>query len=183
MKKKFKFLFFVILILIAVFFAFPFAMDMIDKPMSKDSSPVTVTITDGTSTLGIGKVLKDNGLIRNEFAFLIKVKTSEYNGKLAGGSFSLSPSMTGEEIIKRLSRQKPLMEIVTVTFPEGYSIEQMASALEENGVVRSEEFLKAIGEEYDFEFLRYIPGGEYKYALQGFLFPSTYEFYKNSKPR
>lgn len=183
MKKKLKFLFFVILILIAVFFVYPFTMDIIDKPMSDRSETVTVTIDDGTSTLGIGKILKSNGLIRNEFAFLVKVKTSEYNGKLGSGSFTLSPSMKIAEIIRKLSEPKPVLETVNVTFPEGYSIEQMAQELENKGVVSAEDFLKAIGEEYDFEFLKNIPSGDYKYRLQGFLFPSTYEFYKNSRPR
>ena len=183
MKKKLRFLFFVILILIAVFFVYPFTMDIIDKPMSDTDASVTVNINDGTSTLGIGKILKKDGLIRNQYAFLLKVKTSKFNGKLGSGSYTLSPSMKMTEIMSKLSEPKPVLETVTVTFPEGYSIEQMAEELEKNSVVSKVDFLKAVGEEYDFEFLRNIPNGDYNYRLQGFLFPSTYEFYKNSRPR
>lgn len=183
MKKKLRFLFFVILILIAVFFVYPFTMDIIDKPMSDTNASVTVNINDGTSTLGIGKILKNDGLIRNQYAFLLKVKTSKFNGKLGSGSYTLSPSMKMTEIMSKLSKPKPVLETVTVTFPEGYSIEQMAEELEKNSVVSKVDFLKAVGEEYDFEFLRNIPNGDYNYRLQGFLFPSTYEFYKNSRPR
>lgn len=183
MKKKLRFLFFVILILIAVFFVYPFTMDIIDKPMSDTNASVTVNINDGTSTLGIGKILKNDGLIRNQYAFLLKVKTSKFNGKLGSGSYTLSPSMKMTEIMSKLSEPKPVLETVTVTFPEGYSIEQMAEELEKNSVVSKVDFLKAVGEEYDFEFLRNIPNGDYNYRLQGFLFPSTYEFYKNSRPR
>ncbi len=183
MKKKLRFLFFVILILIAVFFVYPFTMDIVNKPMSDSTDTVTVTVNDGTSTLGIGKILETNSLIRSQYAFLFKVKTSKYNGKLGSGSFTLSPSMKMTEIISKLCEPKPVLETVTVTFPEGYSIEQMAEELEKNSVVGKKDFLEAVGEEYDFDFLKYIPSGNYNYSLQGFLFPSTYEFYKNSRPR
>lgn len=181
MKKKFLFL--IILILFTVFFIYPFSLDMIDRPISEDSTQTNVIINDGASTLGIGKILKENGLIRNRFAFVLKVKTSKYNGKLVSGSYILSPSMKPTEIMAKLSEPKPILETVTVTFPEGYSIEQMAIELDKNGVTSKNSFLEAVGEEYDFEFIKHIPNGNYKYKLQGFLFPSTYEFYKNSKPR
>ncbi len=183
MKRKLRFLFFIILILIAVFFVYPFTMDIVDKPMSDITKTVTVTVNEGTSTLGIGKILKEDGLIRNRYAFLIKVKTSRFNGKLGSGSFELSPTMKMTEIISKLCEPKPILQTVTVTFPEGYSIEQMAEELEKNSVVSKKDFLEAVGEEYDFPFIKNIPNGNYKYRLQGFLFPSTYEFYKNSRPR
>ncbi|KKU69657.1 MAG: Aminodeoxychorismate lyase [Parcubacteria group bacterium GW2011_GWA2_47_21] len=56
-------------------------------------------------------------------------------------------------------------ETVAVTIPEGFNVYQIASTLQAAGIVPREEFLKeAIGEE-------------------GFLFPDTYEFFKDSKPK
>lgn len=57
------------------------------------------------------------------------------------------------------------VETVAVTLPEGFNVYQIASTLQAAGIVPREEFLKeAISEE-------------------GFLFPDTYEFFKDSKPK
>lgn len=56
-------------------------------------------------------------------------------------------------------------ETVSVTIPEGFNVYQIASTLQAAGIVSREEFLKsAVSEE-------------------GFLFPDTYEFFKDSKPK
>lgn len=184
MKKKI--IFTALSLIILVFFVFgicPAVLDIVNVPVSKDSMEVLITIPDGTSTLKIGSILENNDLVRNKFAFLIKVKSSKFNNKLNSGAYTLNKSMSMAEIMAILAEPRVVMETVTVTFPEGYTLEQMACLLEEKGIVSSEDFITALGEEYDFEFIKYIPKGDYNYALQGFLFPSTYEFYKGSKPR
>lgn len=78
---------------------------------------------------------------------------------------------------------------VRVTFPEGYTVLQMADLLQENSVCSAEEFIDAVQnsnfEEYDF--VADIPltdeNGEPNgrvFRLEGYLYPDTYEFYKNS---
>jgi len=183
MNKKIIFLaLLVIIIALVVFELVPAALDILNVPVSEDSSDVLISVPDDTSTLKVGQILEDNDLIRSRFAFLIKVKSSEYNGKLNSGTHTLNKSMTISEIMAIMSKPRVVMETVSVTFPEGYSLEQMAELLEEKKIVSKDGFLDALAYEYDFEFIGHIPDGDYKYALQGFLFPSTYEFYKNSKP-
>ena len=162
-------------------FVFPMGADFLNIPVSKDGEEVLVTIEDGTSTYGIGKVLKENELIRSSMVFLLKVKTSEYSGKLTSGTYTLSPKMTITEICQNLSEKKPVRETVTITFPEGYTIEQMAQTLAEKSLVSRDAFFSAISDSYEYDFLNEIPKDkDYTHALQGFLFPDTYEFYEDS---
>lgn len=74
---------------------------------------------------------------------------------------------------------------VRVTIREGWSVEEIFAALEENGVCSAEELFDAC---QNYEFTKYplvleIPENENRcFRLEGYLFPDTYEFYKNSSP-
>lgn len=81
----------------------------------------------------------------------------------------------------------PQRESVRITIPEGYTIVQIAKKLEQNGVCSMKEFIDA-AQTYPFKttyctFLNQIPSRSARcYKLEGFLFPNTYDFYKNSAP-
>ncbi len=179
-KKTLTIISSIVALALILFFVVPVVLDFANVPKDKNGTEVLITIEENTSTAGIATLLKDNGLIRSKSAFMIKVKTSKYNGKLGSGTYTLSPAMSSEEICARLSEPKILKETVKITFPEGYSAEQMACLLEEEGIVSADSFLGALSDEYDYEFLKEIPKADYNYVLQGFLFPDTYEFYMDT---
>jgi len=168
----------VAIIIICIIFI-PFFLDIINKPISDKSEEVLIVIEENSSVLAVGKTLENNGIIRSRSAFALKVKSS---GKsIKSGTYVLNKNMSLEEIIKKLSEKKEIIiKSITVTFPEGYTVEQMAKLLEKKGLTTEEEFLKALNDDYEFDFISQIPDGNYNYKLQGFLFPSTYEFYENS---
>lgn len=77
---------------------------------------------------------------------------------------------------------------VRVTVPEGYTVDKIAALMEESGVCSAEEFRTAVqnGDFSDYPFVADIPlsneNGEDNgrfYRLEGYLFPDTYEFYRN----
>ena len=169
----------IVLIFVVAAFIVPATMDMMNRPVYEAGEEVLVVIEDNTSTFGIGRILTKNKLIRSPFAFFIKSKTTA-TAPLVSGTYTLNRNMTMEEIIQKLSEPKIVLKTMKITFPEGYTVEQMAELVEQKGLTTKEEFLAALEDEYEFDFLKNIPEGEYNYALQGFLFPSTYEFYENS---
>ncbi|MBQ8784104.1 MAG: endolytic transglycosylase MltG [Clostridia bacterium] len=65
--------------------------------------------------------------------------------------------------------------VVTVTFPEGYTIYQMGGLLEESGVCSKEEFYQAANSPVDG--IEITNPEERAFLLEGYLFPDTYEFY------
>ena len=77
---------------------------------------------------------------------------------------------------------------VTVTFPEGFTLVQIAEKLEENKVCSASDFI-ALTNNYEFiqtlgyTFTEDITNiDERAFYLEGYIFPDTYEFYKNESP-
>ena len=70
---------------------------------------------------------------------------------------------------------------VTVMFPEGSTVLQTAKLLEENGVCATDAFLEYV--RAGDEILAIVPDTDARaFPAEGYLFPDTYEFYKNSSP-
>lgn len=77
---------------------------------------------------------------------------------------------------------------VTVTFPEGFTVVQIAEKLEENKVCSASDFI-ALTNNYEYiqtlgySFTDLITEPENRaFCLEGYIFPDTYEFYKNESP-
>ena len=93
--------------------------------------------------------------------------------------------MSIPDIVDTICRGMPPREIIKLQVVEGLTIEAMASKLVEQGVLSSpDRFLELCrtGEAFvkDHPFIEEIPEdttGERPYALEGFLFPDTYEIY------
>ncbi|RGY97036.1 endolytic transglycosylase MltG [Clostridium sp. AM58-1XD] len=60
-----------------------------------------VTVGEGTTESQAAKILKDNGLIRNEAVFIIQAKLYEYT--IHPGTYVLNTSMTSREMLEILN--------------------------------------------------------------------------------
>lgn len=71
--------------------------------------------------------------------------------------------------------------VVRVTFPEGSAVSQIALLLEENGVCSAAEFMVEANNPLNLEGFSFsVPNPEERsFLLEGYLFPDTYEFYRN----
>lgn len=146
---------------------------------------VVVAIPEGATTKQIAQILKDKGLIHYPSAFVKRVKESEYRGILQPGEFTLNTGMSTWEMIETLGYIEPTrIAIARLTVPEGFSIEQIAQRVSDEGIFTKEEFLEAVQEDtYEYDFLDSIPDGvNVNYRLQGFLFPATYDIYEDTTP-
>ena len=71
------------------------------------------------------------------------------------------------------------MDTIKFTIPEGYKLEQIVEKLSSLEVVSIEEIEAALAaEKYQYAFISQIPEREKK--LEGYLFPDTYEIYKDA---
>jgi len=109
----------------------------------------TFLVEKGQSLFQIAENLEKEGLIKNKFSFDFYVFLKGAQGKLQAGEYSLSPSMSIDEIAKKII-SGDIAKIV-VTIPEGFTVKQ-------------------IEEKLGFK----LPGEN----LEGFLFPDTYQFPK-----
>lgn len=73
-------------------------------------------------------------------------------------------------------------QIVSVTIPEGYSFMQIANTLEEKGVCSAKDFYET-AQSYSVKSFSVPSSSDRCFKFEGYLFPDTYEFYKNDDPQ
>lgn len=169
-RKRFIFIIAAILVLVVIFII-----------SSSKSGIVTVTIPEGASSKKISQILKDNDIISSKTCFLLRLKLSKQGSNLRYGTFDIDKSSSFDEIIETLSKTGAIEDGITLTIPEGFSAEKIKERAVSLGLCTDAEFESALKKDYDFEFLKSVPtSSNLKYTLQGFLYPSTYEFSKNS---
>lgn len=140
---------------------------------------VMVAIPSGSSSTRIANILADNKLIRNATVFRYYAKFRGMDQGLQAGNYIFSFGMTMDEILQQLLQGKVYRPTVTVTIPEGYTVEQIAQRLEATGLVDAEVFLDLI-KSSEPELGKEVTGQ--RYAMEGYLFPDTYEFDVNAAP-
>ena len=64
---------------------------------------VIVEVKEGTSALSLGKTLKEKGLIRNAYLFVVQMKLSAYADTVKPGIYTLSTTQTAREMLKIMS--------------------------------------------------------------------------------
>lgn len=152
----------------------------------------TIQIKAGSSLSSISNTLFDNGIIRNKFVFQIYVDFNDLGSKLKAGTYSLSPSMTIDQIISVLAAGSGSRQIIKVTLTEGMTVEDMAATLKSKGLLNEDgvkQFLDICREPDAFSgytFVKKVQNttdpDKRRYVLEGYLFPDTYEFYKDATP-
>ena len=176
MKKKAVLGVIIALALIVIFFVLSIFMEY-TRTTSSDEN-VIVQIPKGSSEKKIAQVLKDNGVIDYEITFRLKMKNSPHRGKLNYGKYTLKKDMCLDDIIESLIKPSELAKGIKLTIPEGFSAEMIARRCEALGICTADEFLKELQNgEFNYEFIEDIPKKSgVKYKLEGYLFPSTYNF-------
>lgn len=104
-------------------------------------------------------------------------------GGIYGGKKYIAYRQEQAEKARKLAEAK---KTITVTFPEGYSIDMMAKRLEDQNIFKAEEFLAAVKsvDQYDNSWIQKLSKKKgMKYQLEGYLYPDTYNIYKSSKPQ
>lgn len=169
----------VILVALAIF-TVPAVLEYTDNS-SYEGEEVVVEIPSGASTADIADILKENGLVDNTLVFRLKAKNSPNGTKMNYGTFYLNDGMTIDDIINTLAKSYAHDETVRFTVPEGYSVEWIATKAQDAGFCTREEFLSALDDYYEYDFIDYIPKENgAKFPLQGYLYPDTYEFYADA---
>jgi UPF0755 protein len=148
----------------------------ISDPMApvdpSDSSKQSVTVSPGATAADIGNDLQQRGLVHSGLLFRLAVDQAGVGSTLAAGEYELSRSMSTPEIIQVLAKGQVKRGLV-VTIPEGWRSEQIADRLEATGFTSRDEFLRAVAAPDAVPSVSTL--AEAPRALEGYLFPQTYE--------
>lgn len=129
---------------------------------------VSVYIEPGMSSSQIYDVMKKNGVIMSTGFFGLVAKNDSESFK--AGVHTMNKHMSYKKAVEELKRNAAGEGEVLVTFPEGYELREMAALLEEKGLKKADDFIKASNEKYDYSFLPPKKDG----YLEGYLFPDSY---------
>ncbi len=149
----------------------------------REDKPVTVTIYESDSMEDVIDKLHSAGLIRYKSLFSLYANISDAEEDIQPGIYDLNTRYDYHALVNFMSPRSS-REVIELTIPEGYSCRQIFELLEENRICTAVDAgaYAANGELDDYWFLEDVERGS-EYCLEGFLFPDTYEFYKNSTPR
>lgn len=150
----------------------------LNQPASDDPTAVTFVVEQGQVASEVAIRLEEEGLVVNGEVFRRFMTYHGLDVSLEAGTYSLRSNMTMHEIAEAL--QSGGADTAKVTVPEGWRMEQIGWLLEQQGVMRSDDFLAHVRTaEYGYPWLADRPPGS---TLEGFLFPNTYELAANSTP-
>lgn len=147
------------------------ALYLVPNTFEDDGSSKVLVIDKDATGAEIANMLYEQGLIRSPMGFRMWLALSGTSDKLQSGHYQIPSRVTVRELIELL--QEGHVESIRLTIPEGYTVGDIAIALERAKIMPAAEFLA--------EAKRFVPYPYMKgsrpttYPVEGFLFPSTYE--------
>ena len=132
----------------------------------------------------IGQMLANNNIVISDVLWTNWMENNYPEFEYVRGEYLLRADMSYEEIAQKLKNPDITHEVVKVVIPEGFNVMDIAQRLEENEICSADAFLEACSttEGYDYDWLEVPDSDLIGYKLEGFLFPATYDFAKNSDP-
>ncbi len=161
--------------------------------LNRSEEKVKVTIPQNATTDDILDILDDNGLIHNKlfcktyynlFTWFknINKKNKPADPVYLSGVYYVEKNLGLEGFLNRFKVSKKDSDTVWLVFPEGWTIYQIIDKIDKFDVCSKEEMLSAISEaDFEFDFVKEIGNNSNRtFALEGYLYPDTYEFYEKS---
>lgn len=156
--------------------SFDFIRDDQFETYDPEGEEVTIDIPKGATVREIAAILKQNGLIENEFLFRLKAKLNGSEDYFQYGVYKIIRGMPDVDVMEVL-KEGAKEESVMITIPEGWSIRQIGAYLEEKNICLQSEFEDACNRtDYDFDYYQYIDNrADREFLLEGYLWPDTYD--------
>lgn len=160
----------------------------IELPKDKFELVITETTDDNGKTVKnkhyvadidyVTQQLYDEGIIKYKWLFKIYCALADADDTIDPGTYVLKGSYDYRALVKKMQSGSNSMVRLSITFPEGYTMDQIFKKLEAEGVCDYEDLMDAAANaSFNYPFLVDLETGDAS-RLEGFLFPDTYEFYE-----
>jgi UPF0755 protein len=127
---------------------------------------IDVVIPSGSSFGQVVDVLNREGILAHPIAFRLLARLRHVDAEVKAGAYRFPAHQSSDEILGRLVRGQEFA--VWVTIPEGYTADEIASALAARGLGSAGDYRRV------FFHRSIVLGGVRTVNLEGYLFPSTY---------
>ena len=139
---------------------------------ASDPGPKTeLVIPSGSTARSIGTLLEEEGVIESALAFRVAAYLEGGAEDIQAGRYEIATGLSANDALAALLEDGPIVEFVTVTFPEGSWLTDFARILEEDTHISGDEFLRLVTSAKIPSKYR-PPDVE---TMEGLLFPSTYQ--------
>lgn len=185
MKKK-KIIITIICILLVILFMFGLYFYGLTS-VSKKNEPVTFVIESGTGSKKVIDNLYEAKLIKSKISGYIYI-TLNKDIMIKAGTYELNRNYNIPKIFDILNDGKVIDNTITVTFVEGKRITDYMNVIKDRfgytedeilSVINDKDYLNKLINKYEF-IDESILNSDIYYALEGYLFPATYEFYTDA---
>ncbi len=150
-------------------------------PAAANQRGVLVEVHEGEGVAEIAERLQSLGIVRSSLQLRTLIALLGYDGLLQAGTYEFRPGSSALEVAQRLRHGRFATFVLTVI--EGWSLAQIAQAVEDSGVASALDFeLAAVAGPYrqEFAFLQPLSPDA---SLEGYLFPATYVFPRSVTPQ
>jgi len=162
-----------LLILIASFLFFQKVTKFAKTPFDSAGKTQMFTIKSGQNLSEISDNLQKNNIVESSLLFRILVSYKESEKRLKAGEYMLSASKTPLQILSIITKGD--VKLYKITVPEGLTVKEVAKRVEEAGFGTKEDFIALAFSNSFAETL-----GIKQLNLEGYLFPETYFFPKDT---
>lgn len=180
MKKLFKLKFiipmFILLLLVSSTVFYIKYLRTENSPLISDDNTIKIVIKEGDNLYKVLQDLETENKLRSSFFSKLYIKQYKLNIDIKPGEYNVRTETNLKNLISLFAEGG---DTIKLTFPEGFTIEDIANRLDKNGIVEKDEFLNACN---NYKFPSYIKqDSNKKYNLEGYLFPDTYVLSKKVK--
>lgn len=147
---------------------------------ARRAAPVEFVVIKGQGVKEISQQLEKAKLIRSVWWFEIYVWYKKMGASMQAGKYAIGQNFNVSQIVNAITGGKVIVNEVKITFPEGFTYKQVRARLIEQGLSGA----NAIGNEttgdYQVQY-KFLSDAPANVGLEGFLFPDTYIFDRDSK--
>ena len=149
----------------------------------KDDAKISVLIPEYATMGEIAEILHEKDVIKYPKIFGLYNMIKGNNPKeFLAGQFTVTPTQNYDELLLTfVKKNQTAMTEVSITIPEGYTVDDIIELFVSKGIGTKEGFVDAIQNgEYSYWFIDELKdlNPNRKYRLEGYLYPDTYYFYK-----
>jgi UPF0755 protein len=140
----------------------------VNRPYRGFSAPEQfVDIPPGAGPAGIGRRLAEAGVVRSALSFRAAVWLTGEGRRLQAGEYRFDQPLSARQVVDKIARGDVYVRLLT--FPEGYTMRQMAALYASKGFGTADAFMAAAKNVSIVQALD--PEAQ---DLEGYLFPDTY---------
>ncbi|SHI66854.1 UPF0755 protein [Clostridium amylolyticum] len=153
---------------------------VINHPLKGKEEKTQVVVNKGDTLYNVLNRLDTQGKIKNISMIKIHIKLNSISGNIKPGDYEINSDISFDNLVNEIKKGNEADNSIKITIPEGFDIDKISAKIEEAGLCKKDDFIKAVKEYKHPNYIKF--SNEKRYNIEGFLFPDTYSIKKDAKP-